>query len=92
MISWWDWRIGAAQRYAEIKAELDALESAFPGLAGRGVSRRPIDKRRVRVFTDAQRRQVSERMTRYWATQRAQKANGAVESPVAEPEPVSVVS
>jgi hypothetical protein len=75
-------RQGAAQRYAELQAELAALKATFPEL-GRGGRGRPAasasagaGSRRRRSMNAAQRKEVSERMTKYWAARRAEKASG----------------
>ena len=74
-------RQGAAQRYQELQEELAALTATFPELA-RGGKRRSASgtkaataaSRRRRSMNAAQRKEVSERMTRYWAARRAEKA------------------
>jgi hypothetical protein len=70
-------RQGAAQRYEELQKELAALTATFPELA-RGGRRRaaaaPAASRRRRSMNAAQRKEVSERMTKYWAARRAEKA------------------
>ena len=73
-------RQGAAQRYAELQAELAALKATFPEL-GRGGRGRPAKTaaagtRRRRSMNADQRKEVSERMTKYWAARRAAKAAG----------------
>ena len=73
-------RQGAAQRYQELQAELAALTATFPELA-RGGKRRAAAapsaaSRRRRSMNAAQRKEVSERMTRYWAARRAAKGEG----------------
>jgi len=74
-------RQGAAQRYQELQKELAALTATFPELArgggkGRGASAPKAAARRRRSMNPAQRKEVSERMTRYWASRRAEKAAG----------------
>jgi hypothetical protein len=73
-------QLGAAQRVAEITAELAAIRSAFPGLAGRRASSGGGDallheprKRRRKPMSAAQRKAVSSWMKKYWAGRR--KAN-----------------
>ena len=73
-------RQGAAQRYQELQKELAALTATFPELArgggkGRGAAA-PKRAGRRRSMNAAQRKEVSERMTRYWAARRAAKADG----------------
>jgi hypothetical protein len=75
-------RQGAAQRYQELQEELAALTATFPELARggsgkRGRSAAPKSGTRRRSMNAAQRKEVSERMTRYWAARRAAKANGS---------------
>jgi hypothetical protein len=74
-------RQGAAQRYQELQAELAALKATFPELARAGGARKlaaavKTGTRRGRTMNAAQRKEVSERMTRYWAARRAEKASG----------------
>ena len=77
-------RQGAVQRYQELQEELAALTATFPELAqGGGGKRRTSAKakataasRRRRSMNAAQRKEVSERMTRYWAARRAAKTDG----------------
>ena len=75
-------RQGAAQRYKELQAELAALTATFPELARGGGGKRRTSaapksaSRRRRSMNSAQRKEVSERMTRYWAARRAAKADG----------------
>ncbi|MEO5823424.1 MAG: hypothetical protein ABIT71_23215 [Vicinamibacteraceae bacterium] len=76
-------RQGAAQRYQELQAELAALTATFPELA-RGGKRRAApaaapkaSSRRRRSMNAAQRKEVSERMSKYWAARRAEKADGS---------------
>ena len=73
-------RQGAAQRYQELQKELAALTATFPELARGGGGKRRASaapksaSRRRRSMNAAQRKEVSERMTRYWAARRAAKA------------------
>jgi hypothetical protein len=72
-------RQGAAQRYQELQAELAALKATFPELGragGRAKASAPAASRRHRTMNAAQRKEVSERMSRYWAARRAEKAGG----------------
>ena len=72
-------RQGAAQRYKELQEELAALTATFPELARGGKRRAPAasesaSRARRRSMNSAQRKEVSERMTKYWAARRAEKA------------------
>ena len=71
-------RQGAAQRYQELQAELAALKATFPELARAGGARKlaaapKARQRGRRSMNAAQRKEVSERMTKYWAARRAEK-------------------
>jgi hypothetical protein len=75
-------QLGAAQRVAEITAELAAIRSAFPELASRrrvqsggggGTLAHEPHKRRRKPMSAAQRKAVSGWMKKYWAGRR--KAN-----------------
>lgn len=69
-------RQGAAQRYQELQAELAALKATFPELGragGRSAGSTAASPRRRRTMNAAQRKEVSERMSRYWAARRAAK-------------------
>ena len=77
-------RQGAAQRYQELQAEMAALVATFPELRrggrGRGRTAAPVaGTRRRRTMNAAQRKEVSDRMSKYWAARRAEKeaAGGA---------------
>ena len=76
-------RLGAEARLAELRAEMDAIQTAFPDLGKGKPGRRPgrraamdmssdIRPRATTrpVMTAAQRKAVSERMKRYWANRR----------------------
>jgi hypothetical protein len=71
-------RRGAAARVAELRAELAELLRAFPGLRTTRSST-PTDalsrtKRKARrAMSAAQRKAVSQRMTKYWAARRKAK-------------------
>jgi hypothetical protein len=82
-------KLGAQARLEQLEAERRAILSAFPDLAalrrGRAAGARKqapkVEKpaaakprRRRRKMTPAQRREVSERMTRYWAARRKARA------------------
>jgi hypothetical protein len=73
-------RQGAVQRYQELQAELAALKATFPELGRAGVARNlakaSAGGRRRRTMNAAQRKEVSDRMTRYWAARRAEKGSG----------------
>jgi hypothetical protein len=78
-------RKGADHRYEELKTELAALVKNFPHLRARSrrtptvdISSEPaatIDKpkRKRRRMSAAQRKAVSQRMTKYWASRRKGK-------------------
>ena len=75
-------RQGAVQRYQELQKELAALTATFPELARGGKRRAAVPatttaSRRRRSMNSAQRKEVSERMTKYWAARRAAKAGPA---------------
>lgn len=73
--------LGAYARMNELKAEVDAIRRAFPDLSGRrgrpaatansAEGAGPTPRRRRRTMSAAQRKAVSERMTKYWAARRA---------------------
>jgi hypothetical protein len=71
-------RTGAVARLNELKAEIAAIERAFPDLAGGGRSGRPratdaalVAKKRTRKpMTAAQKKAVGERMKKYWVARR----------------------
>jgi hypothetical protein len=80
-------RHGAANRIAELEAEIAAIRRTFPDTAGvrngarREVRQRPaqadddrMPKRRRRAMSAAARKAVGERMRTYWADRR--KADG----------------
>ena len=72
--------VGARARYQELRTSLTALLRTFPELARNGGARAPLATRgagkpgRKKPMTASERRQVSERMTKYWADRRAAKA------------------
>jgi hypothetical protein len=73
-------RLGAEARVAQLHAELNEIYRAFPGLrarrSGTGTAKAPAQspkgarRRGRRTMTAAQRREVSQRMKRYWAGRR----------------------
>lgn len=72
-------RVGAETALKHLRAEIVAIERAFPELAlpqRRRAIRRSLTNasRRTRRMSAAARRAVSERMTRYWAERRKAKA------------------
>jgi hypothetical protein len=75
-------RIGAQARLAELLAELEEIRRMFPGLgaARRGrppLSGTPVKKTkrgRRRKMSAAEKKAVSERMRKYWAARRKEKA------------------
>ena len=71
--------VGARARLQELQGEIAALVSAFPEIGRAGA--RPVGtsiKRRKpgrkTPMTAAERKEVSERMKRYWASRRAGKS------------------
>jgi len=71
-------RHGAAARIAELRAEIAAITNAFSEVGGRsGARRKPrraAGTRKRRRMSAAARKAVSQRMTKYWAARRKQKA------------------
>ena len=72
-------RAGAAQVLQEMRADMIAIERAFPELALPQTRRRVRSvvtqaTRRTRRMSAAARKAVSERMKRYWAERRKAKA------------------
>jgi hypothetical protein len=73
-------RAGAEVTLNRLRAEIAALEGAFPELAGRAGRRTkalesaPTAKRRRRRMSSAARKAVSDRMRRYWAARRKAQA------------------
>ena len=72
-------RVGAETALKHLRAEIVAIERAFPELAlpqRRRAIRRSLRQasRRTRRMSAAARKAVSERMTRYWAERRKAKA------------------
>jgi len=72
--------VGARARLVELKAEMASLVRAFPeiGRAGGATSGAAVVRRakpgRKTPMTAAERREVSERMKKYWAARRASKS------------------
>jgi hypothetical protein len=72
-------RTGAEAMLKQLRAEIIAIERTFPELAlpsKRRAVRRAFQKarKRVRTMTEAEKKAVSERMTKYWAERRKAKA------------------
>jgi hypothetical protein len=72
-------RTGAEHALRQLRAEIIAIERAFPELAlprTRRALRRSFNEagRRTRTMSAAARKAVSERMKRYWAERRKAKA------------------
>jgi hypothetical protein len=74
-------RAGAEVTLNRLRAEIAAIESAFPELVRRGAVRQQANadgsqtpRRRRRRISAAARKAVSERMRRYWAERRKAKA------------------
>ncbi len=92
-------QLGAQARLEQLEMERRAILAAFPDLARSGRARRPARgaqapvprtpaaatprRRRRAGMTAAQRKEVSERMTKYWADRR--KAKGKPEKAAAKP-------
>lgn len=81
--------IGAQSRLESLRAEISSILRAFPELgrggsvsdvasrtetAQRGRAGRAVRKRRNWAMSDAQKKAVSERMKKYWAGRRKDKA------------------
>ena len=77
-------RLGAETRLAEIKREESAILRTFPELRARmaEIARSPgtIVLKKRRPMSAAERKSVSERMKRYWAKRRKQKASSRASS------------
>jgi len=71
-------RLGAEARAAELSAELAEIYRAFPGMrrGGRVAAGDAVGGavRRRKPMTAAQKRAVSVRMKKYWASRRKEKA------------------
>jgi hypothetical protein len=72
-------RVGAEATLKQLRAEIVAIERAFPELAlpaGRRAARGALKRarKRTRTMSAAARKAVSERMKRYWAERRKAKA------------------
>ena len=68
-------RLGAQARLEELRREEAAIRKAFPNLSGGGrkaAGARAATKRKP--MSAAKRREVSERMTKYWAARRKTKS------------------
>jgi hypothetical protein len=81
-------RLGAMSRLEQIRAEEAAIRAEFPELFGRGTraesgapaaaapaARKNARRRRRPAMTAAQRKEVSERMRKYWAERRKTKGS-----------------
>lgn len=73
-------QIGAATRIQELKAELEQIERAFPGISRRGPGPPPssaggeaLARKRRKPMTAAQKKAVGIRMKAYWASRRKAK-------------------
>ena len=78
---------GAEHRYQELKADIESLVKLFPHLHGQGDSgnplsapietvKRAIRRRRRRKMSEAARKALSVRMTKFWAARRRANAKG----------------
>jgi hypothetical protein len=73
-------RVGAQARLAELLAEVAEIERAFPGIGGARRGRPPakasaapkaaVKRGRRRKMSAAEKKEVSERMKKYWAARR----------------------
>ena len=69
-------RLGAIARLEQLREEETAIRAEFPELfggrraSGRAARTDAAPKRRRRAMTAAQRKEVSERMRKYWAERR----------------------
>jgi hypothetical protein len=81
-------RLGAMSRLEQIRAEEQAIRAEFPELFGRGTratgagsestdapAAKGRRRRRRQAMTPAQRKEVSERMRKYWAERRKSKGS-----------------
>jgi hypothetical protein len=73
-------RLGAEARVAQLLAELAEIHRTFPGLRNQAISSSTVGdverapaRRKRKPMTDAQKREVSLRMTKYWASRRKAK-------------------
>lgn len=68
-------RLGAKARLEELRHEEAAIRKAFPDLFGRGrqAGGGSTASRKRKPMSDAARREVSERMKKYWAARRKAK-------------------
>lgn len=68
-------RLGAKARLEELRREEAAIRKAFPDLSGRGrqAGGASATGRTRKPMSDAARKEVSERMKKYWATRRKTK-------------------
>lgn len=71
--------LGAEARVAELNAELAEIYRAFPALRARGGrtaagAAAPAGRRRRKPMTAAQKKAVSIRMKKYWASRRKAQA------------------
>ncbi len=81
-------KLGAQARLAQIETERKAILAAFPDLANARTARRrgrkepaqqkarasAASQKRRRPMSAAERKAVSDRMTRYWAARRKEKS------------------
>jgi hypothetical protein len=76
-------RAGAQVTLHRLRAEIAAIERAFPEFASHGVRSRSVEqaagtvRRRSRRMSAAARKAVSQRMKRYWAERRKAKSKAA---------------
>jgi hypothetical protein len=78
-------RLGAGARLEELRQEEAAIRAEFPELFGRGRRRAAVAdnaaggrrRRRRKAMSPAARKAVSERMRKYWAARRKEKAKAS---------------
>jgi hypothetical protein len=68
-------RLGAKARLEELRREEASIRRAFPDLFGRGAAG-GAGRRGRKQMSAAARREVSARMTKYWAEWRKKKGKG----------------
>lgn len=74
-------RVGAQARLVELLAEVAEIQRAFPGIGGArrsgpaqaSTAKKTVKRRRRKPMSAAEKKAVSERMKRYWASRRKEK-------------------
>jgi len=67
--------LGAAARLQALQIEMNSIYRQFPDLRSKTAGKPSTPRRRYRKMSAADRRAVSQRMKKYWASRR--KAKGA---------------